>query len=397
MGSTWKKKGGGHSLKQYEAWKRAVESENEIVASAVVAMNVPPRSSAEFVLILGTNAINIGLARKLTEKSHALRCRDPLKALALARLASEVAAKAPAPAEFPFAGWDAEGFAWMRRASALLQLGRYQEALDAALNARYMFFMASPYTLRSSATLDLIQGQIRHGLGETDAGLELIEHAANIIRDVFGETDKYVEAMTMYGGILMRADRYDEAAQVWEDIAALASGQGDTATLAYMLNNFGLCNLHVRKIDEAKRCFSTALKMFQELGLNTEIPRVRGGFALALTQEGRYAQAISEHYLNRAEFVRYGMLVDAGKAATRIIETLFIAGRFDDIPRLCEETVQFFKEAGLPHEARKAAVYMEDAARRGKLHIDDVREVEAFIERLRDSPTDSFVPPSDMY
>ena len=395
MGSRSKKKGGRNSLKQYEAWKRAVESENEIAASAVAAMNVPPRSSAEFVLVVGAGAVNIGFARKLTEKSHALRGRDPLKALALARLASEVAAKAPAPAEFPFAGWDAEGFAWMRRASALLQLGRYHEALDAAMNARYMFFMASPYTLRSSVTLDLIQGQIRHGLGETDAGLELIEHAANIIRDVFGETDKYVEAMTMYGGILMRADRYDEAAQIWEDIAALASGQGDTATLAYMLNNFGLCNLHVRKIDEAKRCFSTALKMFQELGLNTEMPRVRGGFAGALVQEGRYLQAISEYYMIRAEFAQYGMLVDAGRAATRIIETSFIAGRFADLPRLCEETIRFFTDAGLSHEARKAAAYMQQAASHGLLSMETIQEVDAFIERLRDSPDDVFVPPFD--
>ena len=140
---------------------------------------------------------------------------------------------------------------------------------------------------RSAATLGLIEGKILHFLGQTDRGILRIEQSANLILRAFKEPDKYVEAMTIYNAMLMHADRFEQAARGWQEIAGLARDKGDRTTLAHVVNNVGRCYLQLGETQEAEKCFATALELFHEVNLKTMLPDIRLNLAYALRQAGR--------------------------------------------------------------------------------------------------------------
>jgi tetratricopeptide (TPR) repeat protein len=381
-----------HLLHRYAGWLDRAGRRGARVAAQLATLDFPP-VTAELAARLTPHALSLPVAVALIRKAHDCTGREPRKALSLSQLAASIASEAKSPLAFPFASYAIEGQAWMRHAAALYQLGRFHDAKDAAEKADCFYAAAHPVTLRDAATLDLIRGKILHALGEEETALVLVDLSAKVILNVFNEPDKYVEAMAIYHALLMKSERYEQAAATWESIAALAREQGDSKLLAYILHNIGLTYLHARELGPAKECFHTAYAMFENLGLRAELPRVRGGIALALVQEGHYEAAIREMYKNRDAFLELGMEFDAATVMIRIVETRFSAGDFDEIPAICGEVLRFFEDAGLPREATKAAAYMLEAARRRALRIDQIKAIELFVYELKLSPDTSFLPP----
>ena len=377
---------GKRFLRRYERWLRSQEDHGEPIAAAVAALDFAP-ATVDVLTRMYPDAVTIGVARTLTAKSHTLVKRDPPKAAALALLALRVAESATSPPEF-VAGLDtARGEAWMRYAAAVFETGNFPKAWRASERADMYFQLASPFppAFRSETTLGLIQGMILHFLGETDRGLVRIEQSANLILAVFQEADKYVEAITIYNAILMRAGRFEEAALRWQEIAALARKEGNSSTLAYIVNNIGRCYLELGKTDEALVCFKTALEMFNQFGLLVEIPDVHLNLAYALRLNKRFAEAILEMYKCRADLAKFGMMFEAAQVSIRIVETQLLAHRDEEIPPVCREAADFFRLAGLPEEARRATECLLEAARTGTLRVEAVREI-SYLTQLRDSP-----------
>jgi tetratricopeptide (TPR) repeat protein len=188
----------------------------------------------------------------------------------------------------------------------------------------------------------------------------------------------------------MRAGRFEEAARRWEEIGGLAREKGDHTTLAHIVNNVGRCFLELDQIARAEECFKTALEMFEKLGLKTRVPDTPLNLAFALRETGRSSEAIFEMYRCRAEFAKFGMPFDAAQVCIRILETRILARREDDLLPVCEEAVEYFRSAGLPEQAERAAGYLLEAARQDALTLEAVQEVCAFLSRLRDSPHEKF-------
>jgi hypothetical protein len=177
----------------------------------------------------------------------------------------------------------------------------------------------------------------------------------------------------------------------------LAREKGDTATLAYIVNNVGLCYLNLRKLHRARRCFDTALRLFIKLKLAAEVPRARGGLALVYVQEGKYQDAVRLMKENQQAFVDIGMPYDAAKVALRMAETLFAAAQYDAVLEVCADTMRFFRDAGFPREATKAAAYIFEAASHRSIFdaeafSADIAHVELFLMQLQESKDVAFAP-----
>lgn len=95
-------------------------------------------------------------------------------------------------------------------------------------------------------------------------------------------------------------------------------------------------------------------------------------------------------YRCRAEFQKLGMMYDAAQVCIRIVETRMLAQRRDELQQVCEEAVEFFRAAGLPEQAERAARYLLEASRTNTLELEAVRQVCAFLSRLRDCPEERF-------
>lgn len=335
------------------------------------------------------------LAQKLIGDAHELLGREPAKALAVARVATRIAACLVAPETETDLALRIEGDAWREYAAAQFELGHFDIALGAVRQAD-LFYSVSPITMvRESAILGLIRGRIYDALGNSEAGLLEIERSGNMLKGFCDDAKTYVKARTIYASILLSMMRYEEALDVFESSSALAEEEGDTETLAYILNCVGLCAHHLGDQERAQQCFETAMQMFEDLGLKQEIPRSRGGMVLVLIARGRYNEAISELYKNRADFLALRMPILAAEVSLRIVDTLLLANRADDVAPLCQEMINTFLRAKLPREAQKALAYLTEVASQRRVTSVDIEYVRSFVHLLEDRPDHVFEPPPD--
>lgn len=285
-----------------------------------------------------------------------------------------------------------EGDAWKAHAAVLLLAGDYSDADSACRQAASFYSLVDEEDSSYERTLlDIIQAQVAHFLGDSARGLQLAKDSAETLAREFPTKKKdYIRARTIVGTILVAVQRYDEGLKTLDDCAEVARRENQTEVLASLVNNIGQVYARIGNLKAAKECFATALQGFTSLGLKTEMPRVHGGLARILVQEGRYNEAISELYKARAAYLDLRMPVVAGEATLRIIEALFAAGRLNDIQPLCSEAVQTFAKANLPREAAKALSYVDACAQRRTLTADDVEDVREFFQRLQADPDERF-------
>jgi tetratricopeptide (TPR) repeat protein len=323
------------------------------------------------------------------------RARDssagaPREAIALTRLAT--ALSSCYFTDDPQLDAAVEGDAWKAHAAALLRAGDYSDADGACRHADSFYTLVAEEDSSYERTLlAIIQAQVAHFLGDSERGLQLAKDAAETLARAFPTKKKdYIRARTILGTILVAVQRYDEGLKTLADCAEVARRENETEVLASLVNNIGYVYAQLGNLKAARECFATALQGFTSLGLKTEMLRVHAGLARILMQEGRYNEAVSEHYKARAGYLDLRMPVLAGEVTLRIIEALFAAGRLNDIPSLCAEAVQTFAKANLPREAAKALSYVDACAQQRTLTAADVEDVREFFQRLQADPDERF-------
>ncbi|HXA18189.1 MAG TPA: hypothetical protein VN380_14415 [Thermoanaerobaculia bacterium] len=343
----------------------------------------------EFARLFAKGELRSAIATLLT-RAREISTGAPREAVALTRLATSLGA-----CYFtgdPQLGAAVEGDTWKAHSAALLRAGDYSEADRACSHAASFYSLVDAEDHSYERTLlAIIQAQAAHFLGDSERGLRLAGDAATTLERAFPTKKKdYLRARTISGTILVAVQRYDEGLKTLEDCAKVARREGDTETLADLVNNIGYVYMQLGNGKAARQCFTTALEGFTSLGLKTEMLRANGGLARILMQEGRYNEAISELYTVRAAFLALRMPVVAGEVNLRIIEALFSAGRLNDIGPLCAEAVKTFMTAGLPREAAKALSYIDACAQQRTLTPDDVEDAREFFQRLQDDPDEVF-------
>lgn len=270
----------------------------------------------------GWPAVPLGstTTRRLIALAHDGLSRDPNRAVWIARLAIRCAG-----AEVD------RGDAWREYAAALLEVGDYEEARTAVSHARDAY-RAAGGAAHNEAVLDAVEGRILHELGDSLRALRRIDASA---RKLLRLKDKktYVRVRSLYAMVLFNLCRYREAADTYAEMV----NDYDTETLAHAVNMIGRCAVKLGEIERARQCFDTALEMFEELGLRTELPRVRKGIADILLAQGRTHEAISELYKARAEFLAMSLPVVAALVALDIVDLLLRVGRTSEIELLCSD------------------------------------------------------------
>jgi len=374
-------------LSRFRRWLDDSESQPRIVRDLA---NVGHDLLGEFVSLFAHGEMRSAIATLVT-RAHERSSGTPREAITLTRLATVLCSCYFT--DDPQLDAAVEGDAWREHASALLQAGDYSAADSACGQASSFYGLVDlEDRLYERTVLAVIQAQVAHFLGDRDRALALAETAAETFARSFPSKKKdYVRARTTSSTILV-ADfqRYEEGLKALEECAELARRDGDTESLATLVNNIGQVYARIGKLKEAKECFITALEGFTSLGLRTDMPRVHAGLARILMQEGRYNEAVSEHYKARAAYLNLKMPVVAAEVDTHIIEALFAAGRTRDIPALCALAVETFTRANLPREAAKALAYMNAAAQRGTLTTVEVEDVREFFRRLQTDPDERF-------
>ncbi len=368
------------------------------------------------------------ITSRLLEHAHALLSRRPKDAVAVASLASHFGNSLVASAD----GEDMEAALALsadserEAAHACLTIGDYERAGQAAKEASFLYALAiaslfewDEYAgadreaergmggwthvirlvfarigaagvredernlLENATILGLIEGQILHGLGETDAGLLLLEQASNMLGNVFGRHDKYIEGRLIYGAVLLKTHRFGEALERFLDTAAVAKELKDDESLAHCVNNVGVCYYYLGQLEKAKECAETAAKMFEELGLVSEAIRPRNMLATLLIEASQYHRAVPALYMNRNTFLSVGLPNDAARVMLKIVRALVLAGRTSEID--WPATIETFARAdGIRSGVIEALEYLSETATQRPLLVEDVQRAERMLDRIDD-------------
>jgi|GEM_PF-709223 len=374
-------------LSRFRRWLDDPETSPRIIRDL---LGVTHEILAELSLLFGDGELRSAITT-LVERARESSAGSPREAIGLTRLATDLSScYFTADAHHDAA---MEGDAWKAHAAALLRAGDYSDADRACRQASSFYTLVDPEDCLFERTLlNIVEAQVAHFLSDAERALALAGTAAATLARAFPDNKKdYIRARTTFATILV-ADfrRYDEGLKALDECAEFARREGDTESLASLVNNIGQVYSLLGNLKAARDCFTTALQGFTSLGLKTEMVRVQGSVWRILMQEGRYNEAISELYKTRSAYLEMRMPVVAAEVNARIIEALFAAGRLKDIPTLCALNLEAFTKANLPREAAKALAYMNAAAQSRTLTSDEVEIVREFLERLQADPDERF-------
>lgn len=361
-----------------------LESEVRVLAS------VSEEQWAEVVRAESSIA-TIAISKRLVSLSYDARARNSDRAVWLAKLATRIAkATWRGPDEID-ATILAEGDAWAEYAAALHTVRDEQNAKDAVQRA-HTFYELVPglATEKKVAILNLYEGRILHELGESTAGLAVVERGTNVLRDIFGDDKRYVQGRTMQAGILMGLNQFQEAARVLRSVVKPARDLGDIETYAHITYFIGRCMAKLGQSTKAKTLLKEAAKLFQDLEMRAELPRIRKTLAELAFESGRIDDAIAELYMARQEFLALNQPVVAALVSLDVVDYLLIRERTSEVELLCSEMIRVFTQANLSRNALQALAHLQSLAQDSRVTPEDVQHVRRFFELLPTAPDTPF-------
>lgn len=372
----------------FAAWLDKLDAGDERVALALAESR--ERDWQEIVASLGSS-FALRAVHDVIARAHELLARSPRVAQKLARLALRMTRSLDKDGsiDLPLI----EGDAWRECASAHLEMREFVDAQEAIACARACY-ERSDAAEENGAVLSLIEGVTLHRLRRPTEALAAVDAGSRLLLELGASRKKYVHARTIYAGILLGTGDAEGALNVFNEAAELAMQGGDKETLAYILCDLGICATRIDDTIGAKRCFDSALKYFEVLGLTSEIPHVRKGLVTLLKNKGRYNEAISELFKSRSELLSLGMPVAAALTALEIVELLPLCGRSAHVAPLCAEMIERFTAARLQKNMLMALAYVNDVAQQHKLAASDLIHVAAFFEQAQNDPDRKFIVPS---
>jgi tetratricopeptide (TPR) repeat protein len=327
--------------------------------------------------------------REVIRRAHALLGSDPERALWIAHLATILAPRVWVGAAHMDAMIELEGDAFREYAAALLEVGSFARAAEAARLARDSYEVLG-MQVKGGSTLDLIEGRILHELGRTNEGLGMIQRGSNMLLAFHEDKEAYVKGRTIEAALLFKGERYQEAMSIYAAMSEHAREEEDTELLAYVLSMVGRCRVKLGQLDDGRECIETAIRMFEDLKLFAEVPRLRKGLVEIAVARGRYNEAISELYKMRNAFLSLHLPIVAALVDLDVVDLLMVSGRTADIPALCRKMLATFTEAGLRRNALMALAHIQALAQEGALASGDVQKVRTYLERLSSDPDGAF-------
>jgi len=306
--------------------------------------------------------------------------RKPLEALAIANVAAAIAESLPANAYPPAVMSQIRSTALRDRANALRYLGRLDEAFDSieTAEARLGEFAGAAH---DRAIVWFVKSMILGQMDHFEEAERVVTAASVVFADV-NDLTRFFQAGLIYGNLLVRQKRYEDAQRVFLDLLTVAKSTSDTETEARLYNNIGHCALNLEDYGRANIHFSESIARFTDLGLHAEVPRTNLGAALVLIGKGQVDSGLARLEEARHAFIALGMMGEAGLCALRIIEVLIDRGDTAKARALTGAVIAEFEAAGIDTRAVQAVASLQSSIDADGATGKAVRTVHEFVQGL---------------
>jgi tetratricopeptide (TPR) repeat protein len=306
--------------------------------------------------------------------------RKPVEALAIANVATSIAESLPANSYPPAVMAQIRSTALRDRANALRYLGRLDEAYDSieTAEARLDEF---PGAAHDRAIVWFVKAMILGQMDLFEEAERVITSASVVFADV-NDLSRFFQAGLVYGNLLGRQKRFEEAQRVFRDLLNVAATSGDDETQARLYNNLGHCAIYLEDYGRANIHFSESIARFTDLGLRAEVPRTNLGAALVLIGKGQIDSGLTRLEDARHAFIALSMMGEAGLCALRIIEVLIDRGDTAQARALTGIVIDEFEAAGLDTRAVQAVASLQSSIDADGATGEAVRTVHEFVQGL---------------
>ena len=237
---------------------------------------------------------------------------------------------------------------WLEKAALHALEGRSEDAIEAATAglAASSDDAQSAHLLLRLARAEEDLGRLESALVHAEQGRELFQQADDIRGLAF--------AHRVVGGLLRRADRYDEAAEALRRGLELAERVGSPEELGGCLINLGVVDLMRLELDAAAAANERAIQLFERAGHLNGRATAHVNLAETLLRMGDLDRS-QEHALRG---LRLAGMISAtwteGDAQRVMCQVHAQAGRLDEAAQAAERAVELFTQVGDLDSAKEA-------------------------------------------
>lgn len=374
-------------LRDVDRWLRESAAAAERILPELLAL---PAQALSRELRARPELVTPGLMRAFLRVAHDALERLPSRAHELTLIVVRHVRSMPVPPSLATVAEVVRGEAWREHANALREIGRPVRAFRAMAAARSLF---AP--LRGSgwylATVDLIEAPLLHDLGRSAEALAMIRRAVEQFARVRDDGNFLSARMLEIWMMRARGDAAG-AAELWIATAAAAERHGNTGMAGHFASRMGMLELQQGHAPEAMTLFRTAVDRLAKAGLRDDEIRARWHYAKAVAACGRSAEAVSEYFRVRAEFLLRGQLVESALASVAVLDFLHEQGSAQ-LASVAEKFVHEFAAAGLPITALEPLAYLRARAEQDAVTRIDLDCVRTFFEDLPQKPSLRFSAP----
>lgn len=309
---------------------------------------------------------------------------DPRRALAVAELAVSIAEAIPEDAyQAPILA-QLRAYAWKDLGKALLYVGNHLKAIAAFDRAEAQVgghsALVHDHAIIGYARAAALQEVNRH-----DESFALLAECKQIFRD-HGDTKRVVLCGIAEGVALHRLRRYREARETYLLLLASTRDTMDQESIACLHHAIGHSSVDLGDFDVAEANLSRAVAMFRELDQPLQALKGELGRGRLLVHKGEIDRGIAHLRPVRREFLRHGMIEEAGLAGLEIVEALLRQDRASEAETLARQIITEFTNAGLNTRAITALGYLQEAIAARRASAAMVADIRDYILSLRTSP-----------
>lgn len=332
---------------------------------------------------------NIGALEQLSREAAARAQRMPLESLAIAQLAVNVAARI-APGTYPPAVMAQFRARTAKELGIVCRyMGRHQEALNAYDEAEQIL---TPHQelAHDRAIIQLARASTLQELNRFDeAAVEIAR--CRVVFDRLRDRRRQLICGVVEGTLLHRQGRYREAVDAYLRLLDPVSEIGDLDMLASLHNNIAHSAVEIGEFDTVRRHLDAAIGLFQQLEAPMNVARTELARGRLFLRMGDAASGITHLQNVREQFLRHGLVEEAGLCGLDLVEAMLSSGEYAGAETLARQIVREFAAAQLKARAIKALGYLSEAIAARQASGATVERVRRFLNALDANPDLEFV------
>lgn len=311
--------------------------------------------------------------------------KDPHHALAIAELGVSVA-EGIQPGFYPdIVFGQTRAYAWKDLGKALRFVGRNADAVKAFHTAEDRLPDSLAHDL---AIVHLHLALSLQELDQYEESLRLLTQTREVFDD-YGDSNNALLSGFAEGILYQRLYKFREARETY--LLLFASTKTiDHEALAALHRAIGLCSLELGDFRDAETNIRHAIALNTEIGQPVEALKGEAALGRLYVRRGEPSRAIKHLRPVRRQFLRKGLVEEAGICGLEIVEALLIIEEPSPAETLTRRIIEEFSSRGLNKRAIAALGYLTEALALSNASPKLVTRVRDYIVSLQQAPERDF-------